>query len=1130
MITLFLKRICDALHKEKSYAELLKAILPPSFRLEIDGPKGLYLAVVIADLSKRLNKPVLVLGSSDQELEAIRQDLVHTGIDVRTFPAWETLPFQGNLVPQSVHGQRTAAFRAVAKGGACVILASLRAFLMPLGDHTFIKTYYRSLKTGETIDPVKLERFLTESGYLKVPAVTVQGEFALRGEVLDFFPAGDQYPVRIVFEYDRIEEIRTFEPETQMSVEKRSEILLYPAREIIWTEERIQSLHSNLEAAGVAERDRIRETLEDLRTIPGEEYLFPLSFDSPSSLRDYFPENSVLFTIAGERLVHGSDTLKKETSELYTQARRAGRWALPPSAVMNPLEELLRTWSRHVDFPLFSDTDKGKKRCSFPCNGPRSFFGNVTYLKEELANLAQAGYSVTIFAESQSQSQRISHLLKDVPVEVVPVSISMGFSIPRYGIAAIQENEIFGRKRRLPVSVRKASSKPIDTFIELNPGDLVVHVNYGIGRFKGIERTRAAGTERDYIQLEYADEETIFIPIEQVNLIQRYIGGENQTPRLDKIGGASWEKRKNRVRKTVEDLADMLISLYSRRKQARGFAFPKDTDWQVEFEAAFPYEETEDQLTCINEVKADMESEKPMDRLICGDVGYGKTEVGMRAAFKAVMGGKQVAFLAPTTILVEQHFENFRERFERFPVRIEMISRFVSGAEQKRILERLRTGDLDILIGTHRLLQKDVVFKNLGLLIIDEEQRFGVKDKERLKDMKTSIDCLALSATPIPRTLHMSLLKIRDMSLLTTAPYNRQPIETHIAEFKEETVVAAIRGEIERGGQIFYLHNRIETLNDTKAFLARILPEVIVEMAHGQMDSGELEDKMHRFTHGAFQVLLATTIIENGIDIPNVNTIIIDRADMYGISQLYQLRGRVGRSGRKAYAYLLYPEKRNLSEVAMKRLSIISDFTELGSGFKIAMKDMEVRGAGNLLGREQHGEIASVGFDMYLRLLDEAVAEASGSEKKELPEVYLELEYSGYLPDSYISSAEDKMEIYKKIASIQDEADLERVTMELFDKYGPMPEEVHSLLSLAEIRILCGKLRIGSLRERKGVAEIEFTRVAGISVEKVIRLIRESGGGVSIDPYRPEVIRLKTQGIGLAEKSEFMREKLSMLL
>ena len=530
------------------------------------------------------------------------------------------------------------------------------------------------------------------------------------------------------------------------------------------------------------------------------------------------------------------------------------------------------------------------------------------------------------------------------------------------------------------------------------------------------------------------------------------------------------------------------------------------------------------------EIKLDMEKAVPMDRLVCGDVGYGKTEIAMRAAFKAVMGGKQVAFLAPTTILAEQHYENCVERFKSFPIKIAHMSRFVTPTEQKKILTKLLLGEVDILIGTHRIIQKDVKFKNLGLMIIDEEQRFGVKDKEKLKEMKHNVDCLTMSATPIPRTLHMSLLKIRDMSLLTTPPQNRQPIETVIDEYSDERIARAIRREIEREGQIFYLHNRVETLLEVRKKIEQLVPEVLVDVAHGQMTSSQLDDIFRRFKMGGFHVLVATTIIENGIDIPNVNSIIIDRADMYGVSQLYQLRGRVGRSDRQAYAYLLYPKNKALSEVAMKRLQVISDFTELGSGFKIAMKDMEIRGAGNLLGRDQSGDVYAVGFDLYVKLLNEAVNRLTmQKDYQEQSDVLMELEYTGFIPETYVQNPQVKMEIYKKIASVITDAEFENVVAELSDRFGPIPDEVSSLLALAEIRIICKKLGIKSIKERQGEVKVEFGSVTTLSIDKILKLIKDNPQTIRLNSALPNVLFIKLGKIGLKEKSEFIREKLIML-
>ncbi len=1124
MITLFQNKLNKKLDTYDPFIELLRSFRQKEFTLEVEGTEGFFFALLVERLFRYAKSPFLIVTPTEQEAETLVRDLSLFTDRAYQFPWWSSVPYGGKHTQLGIAGKRMYQLVQMLSGEPFIAVASLRAFLTPLPPPEFIKSKLITLQVGQEFDPVQLAETLQLYQYLRVPRVTVAGEFALRGEVLDFFPPGREEAVRIVFEWDQIEEIRSFNPLSQSSTGSVKHTTIFPVSEIVWEEWSIQRMKELLPNA-----EDLHEQIEEEGRCSDEVYFFPAAFEHPAALADYLDQQATQFLLYDDRLKNGCDSLQKEYSGLYREARIKRRPALRPELLLHRFEDVQESHHRTITVPVIRD--KNKKRIRFSYEGPRSFFGNISYLKSEMEALIDNDYEITVCAETETQSKRIEHLLKDLEVSVVASPISSGFSIPDFKLMVVQENEIFGRRRRPPASVKKAKTAVIDTFVELNPGDFVVHVNYGIGKFKGIDRIKAAGTERDYIQLEYAGEETVFIPIEQVNLVQRYIGQEGRAPRLDTLGGKSWENRKNKVKKSVEDLAEHLISLYAKRKSAEGLAFPADTDWQIEFEAEFPYEETEDQLRAIEDVKADMEKPAPMDRLVCGDVGYGKTEVAMRAAFKSVVSGRQVAFLAPTTILAEQHYENFIERYKRYPVQIEMISRFIQKSDQKKTLERAKNGSIDILIGTHRILQKDVEFKSLGLLVVDEEQRFGVKDKERLKELRASVDALTLSATPIPRTLHMSLLKIRDMSLITTPPMDRRPIETHVEEFNEELIGDAIRYEVNRGGQVFYLHNRVETLNQVRLFLERLLPEVMVETAHGQMTSRQLEDKMHRFVHGSFQVLVATTIIENGIDIPNVNTIIIDRADMYGISQLYQLRGRVGRSDRTAYAYLLFPERRALSEIAMKRLQIISDYTDLGSGFKVAMKDLEVRGAGNLLGRQQHGEILSVGFDMYLRLLDEAVAEMSASdEEKEAPEVYLELDYSGYIPDAYIKDPTEKMEIYKMIASIETDYDLERVYGELTDRFGPMPDEVQSLLSIAELRVVCKKLYIRSLKERRGKVHVEFGKVSIISVDKVLRLIKESGGSVKLDPNNPNILLMNTEAIGLKEKSEFIREKLQTLL
>jgi transcription-repair coupling factor (superfamily II helicase) len=966
-----------------------------------------------------------------------------------------------------------------------------------------------------------------------VPHVSIRGEFAVRGEVLDVFVPGHERAVRVTLDFDTVGELRWFDPLDQSSTGGLERIVIPPAREVVLTPELLATLKDGLLAQDFPGAE-VTELVDAIAADPerdGVESFYPLCFPRAHSLLDYLGPEATLFLLDGERLAAGADALRKEHLELYRRARAAKRLVPMPQRLLLDYHGLAGAAARQVDFVTLPPADAGGRvPVAIACDEARSFFGNFTFLREEIETALASGYRIFIFAVYDVQAERLRHILKDLDVAILPASISAGFTLPEAKLMAIQEGEIFGRKRRIPRSVASAPSAAIESFVELAPGDFVVHVNHGIGVFVGIERIAAAGNERDYIQLEYADGEKLYLPIEQVNLVQRYIGQEGRRPKLDTLGGKGWQRRKDRAKAAVEDLAGSLLDLYSRRKASQGFAFPPDTDWQSEFEAAFPWQETEDQLRCIEEVKRDMEAPTVMDRLVCGDVGYGKTEIALRAAFKAVAGGRQVALLAPTTILVEQHYETFKERFARFPVRIEMLSRFREPREVRKVVAAAAEGAVDILIGTHRLIQKDVAFRNLGLLIVDEEQRFGVKHKERLKHLKANVDCLTLTATPIPRTLNMALMKVRDMSVLNTAPQNRLPIETFVAEFDEAIAARAIRAELARGGQVYWLHNRVETIGELHAFLRRLVPEASVAVGHGQLDEEELEEVMRQFVHGERQVLLSTTIIENGLDIPNVNTIIMDRADMLGVAQLYQLRGRVGRAGVPAYAYLFYPDRRALSEIAMKRLRIISDHTELGSGFKIALKDLEIRGAGNILGREQHGEILSVGFELYLRMLDDAVARLGNEQREEPPEPYLELEYSGFIPDGYIAEPMEKMDVYKRIAAVATQADLDRVHREIEDRFGPPPDEVASVLALAEIRVLCRGLGITSVKEQAGTLAVEFARLSKVSVNRVVRLVRESGGRVYLDAKRPTCIMLKTGSIGLAEKSEFIRDRLSALV
>ena len=1140
MSNLFRKQLERHFATSKSLAGAFAAMKAGSGPAQVAGPKGAYLSLVLDALHAKAPGPSLVVTPTEREAESIVQDIESFGVRKAVhFPWWGTAPYEGASPLASIFGERVQILARLLAGDPLTVVAPLRALLTPVPDPAFFSARIFTVTKGQRLDPPATADRLSRSGYLRVPSVTVHGEFAVRGEVIDVFVPGQEQAVRILLDFDEVTAIRTFDPVDQASTGERDSIELAPCREAGIGEEVRGTIAAALEAQGFSKDEaaqKISALIEDPE-IGGVEMFFPLCFERQYSLLDYLGPEARVSLVDGERLDSNAASLRKEYLELFRRARSRKQVVPGPQRILLDLPELLARVPRRIDFPAGAVPAPGHPTWSLPCDGPRSFFGNFTFFREEVEAALKNGYAVFIFAVYDVQADRLRHILKDLPVTILPQSISGGFALPGDKLLAIQESEIFGRKRRIPRSVGTARSASIESFVELTQGDFVVHVNYGIGLFLGIERISSANpsststrNERDYITLEYADGEKLFIPIEQVNLIQRYIGQEGKKPGLDSLGGKGWAKRKAKAKQAVEELAQGLLELYSRRKAEPGFAFSPDTDWQSEFEAAFPYQETEDQLRCIEEVKRDMEAPVPMDRLVCGDVGYGKTEIALRAAFKAVMGGRQVALLAPTTILVEQHFETFTDRFSRFPVKIAMLSRFRSAKELKTAIAAIAAGDVDIAIGTHRLVQKDVKFRNLGLLVVDEEQRFGVKHKERLKQIKTSVDSLTLTATPIPRTLNMSLMKVRDMSILNTAPQNRLPIETFVMEFNEEMVARAIRAEIERGGQVYYLHNRVETIEASHVFLQGLVPEVSIAAAHGQMEDDELEEVMRSFVHGECQMLLSTTIIENGLDIPNVNTIIIDRADMLGVSQLYQLRGRVGRAGIPAFAYLFYPDRRALSEIAMKRLRIISDHTELGSGFKIALKDLEIRGAGNILGREQHGYILSVGYDLYLKMLDQAVAALSRETRDEAPEVYLELEYSGFIPDGYIPDAMEKMEVYKKIAGVSTNEEFDRVYKEIEDRFGPVPDEMQSVLALAEIRIICRRLFITSIKEEKGTLRVEFSKLSKVSVDRIVRMVREGAGTVSIDPRMPNFLLLKTGAIGLREKSEFLKDRLAVLV
>ncbi len=1055
----------------------------PDITSAIEGLSGYPLAVLLHVFQSYLGKRVWVICPTEQQATGLYKDLKVTNIPSVIMKSG------GKKLYSTLSGDNDEylllkdlqELDSVTSG---IVFIPMRTFVSPVPDSSLVADTKKTIRIHDSFDPTELSRMFSDAGYYRSPSTTVPGEFSSHGEIFDFFPYDGEMPVRIHGDWDEVEKITHYDPDTQ---------------------DLVKSISS---------------------------FTFHLMSESSSkdwgSIRQYFRDSDYFFILGKERLDTSFHSMQVEAKSLYREAFQIDRNSPKPHEILFDYPAFIEKGRR---MSLLYDVRGQHDAHQFDVREGHSYFGNFSLFKEDLTSMLSNGFTIVIYAGSELQKQRLSSMLQNFHgVKILEDELSGGFVLEGQKLAVICDHEIFGRRKVLNKTLHKVQSSPLDSFVDLNEGDYVVHINYGVGQFEKIDRVHIAGRERDYIKILYGGKEYLFVPIEQANLIQRYIGSEGSAPKLDNLSGQSWTAKKAKARKSAEKLAEQLIALYAKRKNSKGYPFPKDTDWQMEFEASFPYDETEDQLQCVEDIKVDMESPVVMDRLICGDVGYGKTEIALRAAFKAVMAGKQVAFLAPTTILAEQHFETLIERLGTFPVQVEVMSRIIDKKKQKEILSRCAAGDVDILVGTHRILQKDVIYKDLGLLIIDEEQRFGVKDKEKVKQLKTNIDSIALSATPIPRTLYMSLLKIRDMSLLTTPPIQRRAIRTVIEEYDIYTVKKAIEHETKRGGQVFYLHNRINSLDEVLSILQKELPHLVFDVVHGQMDPRHIEDVMHRFVHEGIQVLISTTLIENGIDIPNVNTIIIDRADRYGVSQLYQLRGRVGRGDKDAFAYLFYPQSAQLSEVAIKRLKVISDHTELGSGFKIAMKDMEIRGTGNLLGREQSGQLSSVGLDMYIRILDEEIARLTKEEKSVEEEVFLELDYSGFIPDDYISEPSVKFEIYKKISSINNDESLLALNGELIERFGPLPEVVSNLMYIAELKILCRKLSVYHLKERNGLVEVTFSKVKDISIDKVMVLMQLRKNSVKLDPKRINVLILKTEAISLKDKSLFILEMLKRLL
>lgn len=1025
----------------------------------------------------------LIVTYQESRAKEIYEDAKCFTDSVWFYPAKDLLFYQADIHGNVLMQQRMAVWQQMLEEGSGVIVTTIDACMDQVAPAKLLRSCILSFSLGDTLDIEDFKRKMAEMGYERLPQADAPGQFAVRGDIVDVYPLTAEAPVRVELWDDEIDSIRVFDPESQRSLENLDEFSIYPAVDIL-------------------EGEMNKETLV--------------------SFLDYFPPDAPFFLDEPDRLMETANAVSQEFRESMTNRLEKGYVTAEELPALFTPEQVTAILTRPRTVLMTGLEQKGGSirpawRFFLAAQTVNSYQNSFEMLIADLKKWKRDKARVVLLAGSRTRAERLAHDLQEYELasfytgeedqEVQPGqvlvtygNIHKGFAYPAIRFYILSEGDLFGKEKKKRRKKTTYEGKHIQEFSQLSVGDYVIHENHGLGIYQGTSRMTVGGVEKDYMKITYGDGGNLYIPVTQMNLVQKYAGADaEKVPKLNRLGGAEWHKTKTRVKKAVKEVAADLIRLYAARHNGKGFACGPDTVWQKEFEDQFPYEATDDQLAAIAATKADMESDKIMDRLICGDVGFGKTEIAIRAAFKAVQESKQVAYLVPTTILAQQHYNTFAQRLKDYPAEVGLLCRFCTPAEQKKSLERLAEGKLDILIGTHRILSKDVKFKDLGLLIIDEEQRFGVSDKEKIKKLKESVDVLTLTATPIPRTLHMSMIGIRDMSVLEEAPVDRVPIQTYVMEYNDEMVREAISREMTRGGQIYYVYNQVRTIAEMTDHIAALVPEATVVFAHGQMKERELERIMLDFINGEIDVLVSTTIIETGLDISNVNTIIIHDADRFGLSQLYQLRGRVGRSSRTAYAFLMYRRDRMLREVAEKRLSAIREYTELGSGIKIAMRDLELRGAGNLLGAEQHGHMEAVGYDLYCKLLGMAVQELKGEKvSSDAFETTIDLQVDAFIPDTYIRNEAQKMSVYKKIAAVETEEDLTDMQDELIDRFGDLPRAVQNLIRVALIRSLAHEAYVTELSGNREELKFQMYKEAPVDPSRIADFLAPYRGDIRV--------------------------------
>lgn len=1083
-------------------------------------------------LSEHSKKQTLIITHNEVRSRKLYEEFVNISQKpVEHFPTKDLQFYDVDALSSERSNQRLNILSRLNKGEDIIVVTSIDAIIDKILSPEIFSQMIQTIEYGRELDLDKTISKFVESGYERVSMVEGIGQFSLRGGIIDFFPPDSINPYRVELFDAEVDSIRIFELDTQRSLDNIDKVEISPVKEILikneYRDEIINGISKDLKKTK-KEIDKYEkflkyiDLLEEKGSISNLDTLIPyIPKEYLSNIIEYFNEDSIVILDEPKRIEERYKNIKADFNVKYTELFEVYEVLYSHVNVMYEYKDLIPSIKNRLSI-LNTALVKGdsyfkpKSINNFLTKSIPSYHSKMELLKEDINHYLYRGYKIIIFAGNEERGQRLVKTLKDFDIEtsyydnrndeikssqifVLPNSIKGGFEYPSIKLITFSDNEVFGAGKNKRTKRKKTKKETTINLSDLNIGDYVVHENYGIGKYEGVEKLEIQGVNKDYIKIQYRGLDKLYLPIDQMSMIQKYIGSDSTKPKVNKLSGSEWSKTKAKARKAVEDMAEELLELYAKREKLEGYAYGEDTPWQKEFEDLFPYEETDGQLQAIEEIKADMEEPRPMDRLLCGDVGYGKTEVALRAAFKAVMEGKQVALLVPTTILAQQHYNTIVDRLSNFPMNINMLSRFRSPKEQKHIIEGVNKGLVDIVVGTHKLLSKDIKFKDLGLLIIDEEQRFGVKHKEKLKMLKETVDVLTLTATPIPRTLHMSLVGIRDMSTIEDPPEERYPIQTYVMEFNEQMIRDAILKEMSRGGQVYIVYNRVETIDKFTHKMQQLVPEAKFTVGHGQMAERQLENVMLDFIEGESDCLVCTTIIETGLDIPNVNTMIIYNSDKMGLSQLYQLRGRVGRTNRIAYGYFTYEKDKVLTEVAEKRLRALKEFTDFGSGFKIAMRDLEIRGSGNLLGVEQHGNIESVGYDLYVKFLNEALRKLKGEVIKERVDTTVELKIDAFIPKNYIQDEDQKIEVYKKISVIANDKEYDELIDELIDRFGDIPKAVINLMDVSHIRTMASGNNIQNIIGGESFISIEFIENFNIELDFIQMLSETYGKNISFD-------------------------------